>query len=75
MIFHFPETMQHNFVFHFHTHSLEQHQLPIELKQYSVYVKKTSTKQPLAQSSKGASRTLNHTSPSPRFPQTSLGGT
>ena len=27
-----PEAMQHNFVLEFHNHSLEKHQLPIELK-------------------------------------------
>ena len=31
--FHFPEVILHNFVFKFHTHSLEQHQ-PIEVKPY-----------------------------------------
>ena len=40
--------MQHNFVFDFHTDSLEQHQLPVELKLY--HAQKTSTEPPLAQS-------------------------
>ena len=32
LTFHFPEAMQHSFVLKFHTHPLEQHQLPIEVK-------------------------------------------
>ena len=32
LIFHFPATMQHNFVLKFHTHSIEEHQHPIEVK-------------------------------------------
>ena len=61
---HFPDAMQHNFVFQFHTHSLEQHQLPTELTPYSPYVIKTSTESQLTQSSKGALHTLNHSTPS-----------
>ena len=34
-----------------------------------------TTQPPLAQSYKGAPYTLNHTAPSPLFPQTGLGGT
>ena len=44
-----------------------------ELKPYSPYVKKTEP--PLAQSSKGASHTLSHTTLPPPFPQTSQEGT
>ena len=47
--FHFLEAVQHNFVLKFHTHSLEKHQLSIEVKPHSPS-KKTSTEPPLAQS-------------------------
>ena len=39
------------------------HEITIELKSYSQYVKKTSTEPSVAQSSKGPSHTINHTTP------------
>ena len=48
-------------------------QPPLQLKPYSLYVKKSSTEPPLAQSSKGDSHSLNHTTPFPHFPQASPG--
>ena len=44
------------------------------LKVRSPHVNKSSTESPLAQSSKGAPHTLNHTVPSPLLPQTGLRG-
>ena len=60
--------MQHNFVFKFHTHSLEWNELPIEPKPYSPQVKNISTEPLLAQSSKGAPHTLYNTTHSPPLP-------
>ena len=47
--FHFPKAMQDSSVLRFHTHSLEQHQLPREVKPYSP-TKKTSAEPLLNQS-------------------------
>ena len=55
-----------------HTCSSEQDQLLKKLKPLSPHVNKTSTWPLLVQSSKGPPHTLNHTTPSPLFPQTGL---
>ena len=49
-------------------------EIPIELKQYSPYMKK-ARELLVNQSSKDASNTLNHTTLTTPFPQTSPGGT